>query len=107
TDGEEGALCGNVHRTDEIKAAQDHRAAGVGLLRTEFLITSHTTLPDEEEQAAYFTRVGKAFPGHPVVIRTYDLGGDKLPGPFRVQADATPQLGWRAIRVCLARPEIL
>src|SRR5437763_1677950 len=79
---------------------------GVGLLRTEFLITSHTTLPDEEEQAAYFTRVGKAFPGHPVVIRTYDLGGDKPPGPFRVQAEANPQLGWRAIRVCLDRPEI-
>ncbi len=106
TDGVRVALRGNVDLPDEIKAAQDHRAEGVGLLRTEFLITSHTTLPDEEEQAAYFTRVGKAFPGHPVVIRTYDLGGDKLPGPFRVQAEANPQLGWRAIRVCLDRPEI-
>ncbi len=106
TDGVRVALRGNVDLPDEIKAAQDHRAEGVGLLRTEFLITSHTALPDEEEQAAYFARVGKAFPGHPVVIRTYDLGGDKLPGPFRVQAEANPQLGWRAIRVCLDRPEI-
>ena len=75
-------------------------------MRTEFLITSHTTLPTEDEQTAYFRRVGEAFRGHPVVVRTYDLGGDKLPGPFRVQAEANPQLGWRAIRVCLDRPEI-
>src|SRR5436190_1289053 len=76
------------------------------MLRTEFLITSHTALPTEDEQADYFRRVGEAFAGEPVVIRTYDLGGDKLPGPFRVQAEGNPQLGWRAIRVCLDRPEI-
>ncbi|HVH10389.1 MAG TPA: putative PEP-binding protein, partial [Gemmatimonadales bacterium] len=67
---------------------------------------SHATLPTEDEQAAYFRRVGEAFPGYPVVVRTYDLGGDKLPGPFRMQAETNPQLGWRAIRVCLDRPEI-
>lgn len=106
TDGVRIALRGNVDLPDEIKAAQEHGAEGVGLLRTEFLITSHTTLPTEDEQSAYFRRVGEAFPGHPVVVRTYDLGGDKLPGPFRVQAEANPQLGWRAIRVCLDRPEI-
>src|SRR2546422_647043 len=106
TDGVRILLRGNVDLPDEIRAAQQHRAEGVGLLRTEFLITSHTTLPTEDEQAAYFRRVGEAFKGHPVVIRTYDLGGDKLPGPFRVQAEANPQLGWRAIRVCLDRPEI-
>ena len=106
TDGVRILLRGNVDLPDEIRAAQQHRAEGVGLLRTEFLITSHTTLPTEDEQAEYFRRVGEAFTGHPVVIRTYDLGGDKLPGPFRVQAEANPQLGWRAIRVCLDRPEI-
>src|SRR5207244_12568468 len=99
-------LRGHGHRPDEIRPAQEHRAEGVGLLRTEFLITSHTALPTEDEQAAYFRRVGEAFAGEPVVIRTYDLGGDKLPGPFRVQAEGNPQLGWRAIRVCLDRPEI-
>src|SRR4029077_16075536 len=76
------------------------------LLRTEFLITSHTTLPTEDEQAAYFRRVTQAFAGYPVVVRTYDLGGNKLPGAFRMLAEANPQLGWRAIRVCLDRPEI-
>src|SRR5207244_11495196 len=99
-------LRGHGHRPDEIRPAQEHRAEGVGLLRTEFLITSHTTLPTEDEQADYFRRVGVAFAGHPVVIRTYDLGGDKLPGPFRVQAEGNPQRGWRAVRVCLDRPEI-
>jgi phosphoenolpyruvate-protein phosphotransferase (PTS system enzyme I) len=99
-------LRGNVDLPDEISAAQAHGAEGVGLLRTEFLITGHTALPTEDEQAEYYRRVGEAFRGHPVVVRTYDLGGDKLPGPFRVTAEANPQLGWRAIRVCLDRPEI-
>ena len=106
TDGVRIVLRGNVDLPDEIRAAQQHRAEGVGLLRTEFLITSHTALPTEDEQADYFRRVGEAFAREPVVIRTYDLGGDKLPGPFRVQAEGNPQLGWRAIRVCLDRPEI-
>jgi len=106
TDGVRIVLRGNVDLPDEIRAAQQHRAEGVGLLRTEFLITSHTALPTEDEQADYYRRVGEAFAGEPVVIRTYDLGGDKLPGPFRVQAEGNPQLGWRAIRVCLDRPEI-
>jgi phosphotransferase system enzyme I (PtsI) len=106
TDGARIVLRGNVDLPDEIKAAQEHRAEGVGLLRTEFLITSHTALPSEDEQTAYFRRVGEAFRGFPVVVRTYDLGGDKLPGAFRMLAEANPQLGWRAIRVCLDRPEI-
>ncbi|PYP21584.1 MAG: phosphoenolpyruvate--protein phosphotransferase [Gemmatimonadetes bacterium] len=105
-DGVRIVLMGNVDLPDELKAAQAHRAEGVGLLRTEFLITSHSTLPTEDEQAAYFQRVGEAFPGQPVVIRTYDLGGDKLPPPFRVSWEANPQLGWRAIRVCLDEPQI-
>ena len=76
------------------------------MLRTEFLITGHGHLPSEDEQTAYFRRVGEAFPGHPVVVRTYDLGGDKFPAPFRGQVEANPFLGWRAIRVCLDEPEM-
>jgi phosphotransferase system enzyme I (PtsI) len=106
TDGLRIVLRGNVDLPDEIKPAQNHRAEGVGLLRTEFLITGHSDLPTEDEQAEYFRRVARAFPGHPVVVRTYDLGGDKLPAPFRAPSEINPQLGWRAIRVCLDRPEI-
>ncbi len=103
-DGARITLRGNVDLPDEIAAAQAHGAEGVGLLRTEFLLTGHSTLPSEDEQAAYFERVAGAFPGHPVVVRTYDLGGDKFPAPFRVPPEANPALGWRAIRVCLDEP---
>jgi phosphotransferase system enzyme I (PtsI) len=100
------ALRGNVDVPEEIAAAHANGAEGVGLLRTEFLVTGHAELPSENEQAAYFTKVGKAFKGHPVVIRTFDLGGDKFPAPFRTGVEANPFLGWRAIRVCLDEPEM-
>jgi len=105
-DGVHVALRGNVDLPDEVEDAKAHGAEGVGLLRTEFLITGHHELPSEDYQAEYFQRVGAAFPGHPVVVRTYDLGGDKFPAPFRSPAEANPFLGWRAIRVCLDEPEI-
>ncbi len=105
-DGVHIALRGNVDLPDEVAAAKVHGAEGVGLLRTEFLITGHSELPDEETQTKYFRHVGEAFAGHPVVIRTYDLGGDKFPAPFRGSPEANPFLGWRAIRVCLDEPEI-
>jgi phosphotransferase system enzyme I (PtsI) len=101
SDGVKVALRGNVDLPEEIDAARAHGAEGVGLLRTEFLITGHSRLPGEDEQAAYFRRVGEAFQGQPVVIRTYDLGGDKFPAPFRAPSEPNPFLGWRAIRVCL------
>lgn len=100
-DGVRVRLMGNVDLPEEIDAARAHGAEGVGLLRTEFLITGHSRLPGEDEQAQYFRRVGEAFEGHPVVVRTYDLGGDKFPAPFRAPTEPNPFLGWRAIRVCL------
>jgi phosphotransferase system enzyme I (PtsI) len=106
TDGLRVALRGNVDLPEEIDAARAHGAEGVGLLRTEFFITGHTTLPTEDEQARYFARAGKAFPGHPVVIRSYDLGGDKFPAAWQAPYEANPFLGWRAIRVCLDHPEL-
>ena len=80
-------------------------AEGVGLMRTEFLVVGRTNMPDEEEQYREYRRVVESFQGYPVVIRTYDIGGDKLPvGGF--PTDANPFLGWRAIRVCLDEPEL-
>jgi phosphoenolpyruvate-protein phosphotransferase (PTS system enzyme I) len=106
TDGQRIALRGNVDLPEEINAARAHGAEGVGLLRTEFFVTGHTTLPTEDDQTRYFTKVGKAFPDHPVVIRTFDLGGDKFPAAFQAPTEANPFLGWRAIRVCLDQPEL-
>ena len=106
TDGLRIALRGNVDLPEEIKAAVAHGAEGVGLLRTEFFVTGATHLPTEDEQTRYFEKVGKAFPNHPVVIRTFDLGGDKFPAAFQAPFEANPFLGWRAIRVCLDQPEL-
>jgi phosphotransferase system enzyme I (PtsI) len=98
-------LMGNVDIPDEIDAAVRHGAEGVGLVRTEFLLNGRTSMPTEDEQTDYFRRVASAFPRHPVIIRSYDLGGDKFPAAFNAPAEANPFLGWRSIRVCLDHPE--
>jgi phosphotransferase system enzyme I (PtsI) len=105
-DGVVVTLMGNVDLPDEIDMAARHGAQGVGLLRTEFLIAGRAHLPSEEEQLQYFRRVSAAFRGSPVIVRTYDLGGDKFPAAFAAPSEANPFLGWRSIRVCLDQPEI-
>jgi phosphotransferase system enzyme I (PtsI) len=99
-------LQGNVDLPEEIEAAQRLGAQGVGLLRTEFLLTGRATVPTENEQAEYFRRVAMAFPGQSIVIRSFDLGGDKFPVAFKSSPEANPFLGWRSIRVCLDEPEV-
>lgn len=105
-DGINFTVMGNVDLPDEIIPAARHDAQGVGLLRTEFLVMGRAVLPTEDEQTDYFRRVSDAFPGLPVVIRSFDLGGDKFPAAFRAPPEANPFLGWRSIRVCLDHPEI-
>jgi phosphotransferase system enzyme I (PtsI) len=105
-DGREIQLMGNVDLPEEIEQAVRFGAQGVGLLRTEFLLTGRATLPTEDEQTDYFRRVASAFRDHPIVIRSYDLGGDKFPVAFKTSAEANPFLGWRSIRVCLDEPEV-
>jgi phosphotransferase system enzyme I (PtsI) len=99
-------LMGNVDLPEEIEAATRQGAQGVGLLRTEFLLTGRAELPTEEEQTAYFRRVSRAFPDQTVIIRSFDLGGDKFPASFKAPVEANPFLGWRSIRVCLDYPEV-
>ncbi|MEJ2238507.1 MAG: phosphoenolpyruvate--protein phosphotransferase [Gemmatimonadales bacterium] len=106
-DGSKVKLHGNIDLPEEVEVAIDHGAEGVGLLRTEFLIVGRTELPGEDEQTEFYERVGKRFAGKPVVIRSYDLGGDKFPAAFRTGPETNPFLGWRAIRVCLDEPEIM
>src|SRR5262245_31176102 len=86
-------LMGNVDLPEEIEPAVRMGAQGVGLLRTEFLLTGRTTVPSENEQADYFRRIASAFPGQPVVVRSFDLGGDKFPAAFKASAEANPFLG--------------
>jgi len=99
-------LMGNVDLPEEIEAASRHGAEGVGLLRTEFLLTGRARLPTEDEQTDYFRRVARAFPRKTVIIRSFDLGGDKFPAAFKAPVEANPFLGWRSIRVCLDEPEV-
>ena len=96
-------LRANVDLPEEAEQAATSGAEGVGLMRTEFLVVGRATMPDEEEQYKAYSRVLQAFQGRPVVIRTFDVGGDKLPiGGFPTEAN--PFLGWRAIRMCLDEP---
>jgi len=105
TDGTRVTLRANVDLPDEAVRAAESGAEGVGLMRTEFLVVGRTAMPSEDEQEEAYSRVVKAFAGHPVVIRTYDVGGDKLPiGGF--PHEPNPFLGWRAIRMCLDEPEL-
>jgi len=100
TDGVRIVLRANVDLPDEAEAAATSGAEGVGLMRTEFLVVGRAGMPDEDEQYRAYTRVVQAFGGQPVIIRTFDVGGDKLPvGGYPTEAN--PFLGWRAIRMCL------
>lgn len=105
TDNVHITLRANVDLPDEAGAAAAQGAEGVGLMRTEFLVVGRTAMPSEDEQYEAYKKVVEAFKGHPVVIRTYDVGGDKLPvGGF--PHEPNPFLGWRAIRMCLDEPEL-
>ena len=104
-DGHWVTLRANVDLPEEAEFAAHSGAEGVGLMRTEFLVVGRATMPDEEEQYRAYRHVVEAFGGRPVVIRTFDVGGDKLPvGGY--PSDPNPFLGWRAIRMCLDEPEL-
>ncbi len=105
TDDVRITLRANVDLPEEAELAAKSGAEGVGLMRTEFLVMNRAAMPDEDEQYRAYKRVVEAFGGRPVVIRTFDLGGDKLPvGGF--PSEPNPFLGWRAIRMCLDQPEL-
>jgi phosphotransferase system enzyme I (PtsI) len=104
-DGVRMILRANVDLPEEAELAANSGAQGVGLMRTEFLVVGRANMPDEEEQYRAYRRVAEAFGGEAVVIRTFDIGGDKLPvGGY--PAEPNPFLGWRAIRMCLDEPEL-
>lgn len=104
-DGHWVTLRANVDLPEEAGFASRSGAEGVGLMRTEFLVVGRATMPDEDEQYRAYRHVVEAFGGRPVVIRTFDVGGDKLPiGAY--PTDPNPFLGWRAIRMCLDEPEL-
>ena len=104
-DGTEVTLLANIDLPQEIEQAVANGAHGVGMVRTEFLYVGHR-LPSETEQVDAYARVVRAMAPFPVVIRTFDLGGDKLTHAVDSLPEANPFLGWRGIRICLDTPEL-
>ncbi len=105
-DGQPVALRANIDLPGEADTAREHGARGVGLFRTEFLVVGRNTMPGEEEQYEAYRQVAETFPESAVIIRTFDLGGDKFPMFLHGPPEENPFLGWRAIRVCLDRPDL-
>lgn len=95
-------LMANIELPDDIQAAKDNGADGVGLFRTEFLFLNRREIPSEDEQYEAYRKVVKGMAGKPVTIRTYDLGADKAFDHAR--SAINPALGLRGIRLSLAEP---
>jgi phosphotransferase system enzyme I (PtsI) len=105
-DGKFIHLSANIEDQQDIEAVLTHGAEGVGLFRTEYLFISRESLPTEEEQYQSYRKVAAALKPNPVIIRTLDLGGDKFASHLQLAQEVNPFLGWRAIRFCLAQPEL-
>ena len=99
-------LSANIELPDELPSVLAHGAEGIGLYRTEFFYLNRADLPGEEEQFQAYKSVAERIKPHSVIIRTVDLGGDKFLSPLDLPSEMNPFMGWRAIRFCLARPEI-
>jgi len=107
SDGRHIVLSANIELPGDVDAVAENGAEGVGLYRTEFLFVNRDSLPGEEEQYQTYRKVAERVHPHPLIIRTFDLGGDKLAvGAVDVGDELNPFLGWRAIRFCLENVDI-
>lgn len=106
-DGRHIVLSANIELPGDVEAVAANGAEGIGLYRTEFLYLNRRTLPTEEEQFETYRRVAERVRPDPLIIRTFDLGGDKLaPGTVDISDELNPFLGWRAIRFCLENVDL-
>ena len=99
-------VAANIELPDEIPSILEHGAEGIGLYRTEFFYMNRTDIPSEEEHYQAYKFVAQAVKDNPVIVRTLDLGGDKFLSHLEIPREMSPFLGWRAIRFCLARPDM-
>ncbi len=106
TDGVRVEVVANIGSVSDVQNALLAGAEGVGLLRSEFLYLERDHLPDEEEQYHAYRAIAQEFGRRPVILRTLDVGGDKELPYLNLPPENNPFLGLRAIRLCLARPEI-
>lgn len=105
-DGVRVELAANIGTPKDVSAVIANDGEGIGLFRTEFLYMDRDRLPTEDEQFEAYKEVALRLEGKPVVIRTLDIGGDKDLPYLELSREMNPFLGYRAIRLCLDRPEI-
>ncbi len=105
-DGHRVTLSANLELLEEIGDVKKHGAEGIGLFRSEYLYIARKDLPTEDEQLAAYREAAEYLKPDPVIIRTVDLGGDKFASAVKMPQEVNPFLGFRAIRFCLAQPEI-
>ena len=110
SDGHRIRICANIGTPDDVKRVIEYAADGVGLLRSEFLYVSRSTLPDEETQFKAYKEVLSSLAPKPVTVRTIDAGGDKIVPALITENDdlkeSNPSLGYRGIRISLDRSDI-
>lgn len=104
--GQKINLYANIANVSDVGAALRNDAGGIGLFRSEFLYLENEIYPTEEQQFAAYRQVAEMMAGKRVIIRTLDIGADKQVGYFNLEKEDNPAMGFRAIRICLTRPEL-
>lgn len=106
TKGQKILLYANIGSTDDLTAVTANDAEGIGLFRSEFIYLESGDYPDEEKQLQQYKLAAEAMGGKRVIIRTLDIGADKQAAYFQLPPEENPALGYRAVRICLDKPEI-
>ena len=105
-DGQKVMLYANIGNIKDLAMVMQNDAEGIGLFRSEFLYLEKEDYPTEEEQFQIYKQAAETMAGKRVIIRTLDIGADKQCGYFNMEHEENPALGYRAIRICLTRPEV-
>ena len=105
-DGQKVMLYANIGNIKDLATVIQNDAGGIGLFRSEFIYLEREDYPTEEEQFQIYKTVAETMAGKRVIIRTLDIGADKQCDYFNMEHEENPALGYRAIRICLTRPEI-
>ncbi len=105
-DGTTVKIYANIESADDIDSVLHNDAGGIGLFRSEFLYLKSSDYPTEEQLFSVYKKVLESMSGKKVIIRTMDIGADKQADYFHLDKEENPALGYRAIRICLTRPEI-
>ncbi len=105
-DGQKVNLYANIGNVSDLALVLQNDAGGIGLFRSEFLYLENETFPTEEQQFRVYRQVAETMGGRRVIIRTLDIGADKKIGYFGLPEEENTAMGYRAIRICLSRPDI-